>query len=114
MRAALLKFYNKNEVKVGWHDLRRAYPSIYLDGAKIKVNINWWDHVMRWLVTVISWGIGVYAIFVLVAAAIIRVENQLHFFGLSIVAIFLLMLALFFSCLNWPYHSARKIFAEQD
>ncbi|WP_022966491.1 hypothetical protein [Denitrificimonas caeni] len=114
MRSALLKFYNKNQAEIGWHDLRRAYSSIYLDGTKVKVNIKWWEHPMRWLVTAISWSIGAYAIFVLIVAAVARTENQLHFFGLSIMAIFLLVLALFFSSLNWPYHSARKVLAGQN
>ena len=109
MRSALLKFYSKNQSKIGWQDLRRAYPSIYLDGTKVKAKIKWWEHPMRWFVTFTSWGVGVYATVVVVAAAVSRPENQLQFFGLSIMAILLLALALFFSTLNWPYHSARKV-----
>lgn len=109
MRAAMLKCFKKNENEIGWHDLRRAYPYIKLDERVLKVSLRWWDHVMRWLVTGLSWLMGAYAILVLVVAVVSRAEDQLQFFGLTIMAIFLLALAVFFSTLNWPFHSARKI-----
>lgn len=58
MRSALLEFYNKNQSKIGWHDLRRAYPYIYLDGTKVKAKIKWCEHPSRWFVTFTSWSVG--------------------------------------------------------
>ena len=114
MRSALLGFYSKNQKKVGWHDLRRAYTYIYLDGTNVKVNIKWWQCPMRWVVTFISWSISLYAFVFLVGGVLKMTANPLHFYGLSIMAFFLLVLAMLFSSLNWPYHSARKISEGQN
>lgn len=110
MRSALLKFYKKHQRSLGWHDLRRAYPNIRLDGSKIAANLNWTDHAFRWLVSGLCYVVGAYALFVIgFATAISSQLSRLEFFGLTVAALVLLMVAVFFSSLNWPYHSTRRV-----
>lgn len=109
MRSALLKFYNKHYNSIGWNDLRRAYPYIQKDSPSIKVHLPFISHLGRWAVTCLSWFIGLYALLVILVAFISKTENQLQFFGLTFLSLALLGAAMFFSSINWPFHSAVKI-----
>ncbi|WP_010484940.1 hypothetical protein [Pseudomonas sp. S9] len=110
MRHALMKFHKKNQRKIGWHDLRRAYPNITLAGSAISVRLRLVDHILRWAVTVLCYMVSAYALFVILYAVVNMSSGRfVDFIALSIGALLLLVIALFFSCLNWPYHSARRI-----
>ncbi len=109
MRAALLKFYQKHQSIVGWHDLRRAYSYIKSDGSSIKVTLSLGSHIGRWTVTTLSWFIGLYALLIIVIAFISKTDNQVQFFAFTFLAMALLVAAMLFSSMNWPYHSAIKI-----
>lgn len=109
MRSALLKFYQKHQDVIGWHDLRRAFPYTRPCGTSIKVKISWYNHLSRWSVTLLSWFMGLYSILIIAVTFISKTDNGLQFFALTGLSVFLLITALFFSTLNWPYHSAIKI-----
>ena len=110
MREALIKFHKKHQRKIGWHDIRRAYSNITLTGTKISAKLQWYEHIMRWIVTILCYLVGAYAIFVMIYAGLnIDSSNSLTFLGLTLLALLLLVTAVVFSSLNWPYHSARKI-----
>lgn len=111
MRSALLKFYQKHQDVIGWNDLRRAFPFTRLCGSSIKVEISWYNHISRWSVTLLSWFMGLYSLLIITVTFLSKTENQLQFFALTALSTFLLVTALFFSSLNWPYHSAVKIHA---
>lgn len=110
MREALIKFHRKHQRKIGWHDIRRAYPYITLSGSKVSAKLKWHDHLMRWLVTSLCYLVGAYSLFVIIYAVFTRSANDtLSFLGLTLAALLLLLTAVIFSSLNWPYHSTRKI-----
>ncbi|MGP0171434.1 hypothetical protein ACSVIJ_06070 [Pseudomonas sp. NCHU5208] len=110
MREALIKFHKKYQRKIGWHDIRRAYSNISLTGTKISAKLEWHEHIMRWIVTTLCYLVGAYAIFVMIYAGFnIDSSNSLTFLGLTLLALLLLVTAVVFSSLNWPYHSTRKI-----
>lgn len=109
MRAALLKFYQKHQSTIGWHDLNRAYSYIKPDGSSIKVELSLGSHVGRWAVTGLSWFIGLYAILIIILAFLSKADNQIQFFALTSLSVALLVAAMLFSSMNWPYHSAVKI-----
>jgi len=109
MRASLLKFYQKHQRQVGWHDLRRAYSYIKPNEPSIKVELSIGDHIGRWAVTGLSWIIGLYALLIIVLAFISKAENQIQFVALTALSVALLFAAMLFSSMNWPYHSALKI-----
>lgn len=110
MRAALIKFHKKHQRELGWHDLRRSYPKINLVDQKITANLSWIDHILRWFVSGLCYCIGAYAIFV-IAVAIFSLSqlDRGKFFGLTFGALVLLMSAVFFSSLNWAYHSTCHV-----
>ena len=109
MRIALLKFHNKYSKEIGWHDLKRSYPYIKPDGSSIKIELSWGSHVGRWAVTGLSYFIGLYSILIIILAFLSKTDNQLHFFSLTFLSIILLVTAVLFSTINWPYFSAVKI-----
>ncbi|QYJ69725.1 hypothetical protein K0H59_11725 [Shewanella sp. FJAT-51649] len=110
MREALIKFHRKHQRKIGWHDIRRAYSNITLSGTKISASLQWHEHLMRWIVTTLCYLVGAYALFVMVYAVLtISSGNTLTLLSLTLAALLLLVTAVIFSSLNWPYHSARKI-----
>lgn len=109
MRAALLKFYQKHQNTVGWHDLKRAYSYIEPDGSSIKVALSLSSHIGRWSVTVLSWLIGLYALLIIVVAFLSKADDQVQLFSLTFLSMALLVAAMLFSSMNWPYHSAIKI-----
>lgn len=110
MRCALIKFQKKHQRNLKWSQIRRAYPNINLNDGKIEVDLPLKDHVLRWLVTILCWLVGIYATIV-IALAIYGVSelSTLQFFGLTTAALILLLTAMLFSSLNWPYHDAKKI-----
>lgn len=110
MREALIKFHKKNQRKIGWHDLRRAYPNIILTGSTVSVRLSLIDHVLRWAVTILCYIVSAYALFVILYAVVTMSSGRfVDFIALSIGALVLLVITLFFSSLNWPYHSTRRI-----
>jgi len=109
MRTALLKFYQKHQNTVGWHDLKRADSYIKPDGSSIKVVLSLGSHIGRWAVTSLSWFIGLYALLIIVIAFISKTDNQVQFFALTFLSVALLVAAMLFSSMNWPYYSAIKI-----
>lgn len=110
MRGTLLKFYKKNQRVLGWHDLRRAYPNIRLVNSKITAQLSWLDHVFRWVVSGLCYVASVYALFVIgFAITTLGKLTKPQFFGLTVAALLLLLVAVFFSSLNWSYHSTRRV-----
>jgi len=110
MRSALLKFYKKHQRKLGWHDLRRSYANIKLEGTKVTAHLSWFDHALRWMVTGMCFVIGAYALFVMVyAILIVGTANRVQFFTLTAAALVLLLTTMFFSSMNWAYHSTRRV-----
>lgn len=110
MREALIKFHKKHQRKIGWHDIRRAYSNITLTGTKISAKLQWHEHIMRWIVTILCYLVGAYAIFVMIYAGFnLDSNNSITFLSLTLLALLLLVTAVVFSSLNWPYHSTRKI-----
>jgi hypothetical protein len=114
MRSALIKFYKKHQRELGWHDLRRAYPNIKLVGTKVTAQLQWFEHLLRWMVTGMCYLIGAYALFVMVYAIVVGSSNKAQFFALTLAALVLLLATMFFSSLNWAYHSTRRVIAAAD
>jgi len=112
MRSALFKFQKKHQKTISWRNLRLAYPNIGLNGPKLSATLKWYDHFFRWLVTVLSFLVGSYAVLVIVLAIAYKADDPKQLFVLTIAAFVLLVAALLFSSQNWPYHSTRKIIAE--
>jgi len=110
MRSALLKFYKQYQRQIGWYDLRRSYTNIKLDGAKITAHLSWFDHALRWMVTGMCYMIGAYALFVMVyTILVVGTANKAQFFALTAAALVLLLATVFFSSMNWAYHSTRLV-----
>lgn len=109
MRTALLKFYQKHQRNIRWHDLRRAYPHIKPDGSSIKIELSWGNYISRWAVSGLSWLIGLYALLIIILAFLSKAESQFQFFTLTLLSASLLVAAMFFSTINWPFNSAVKI-----
>ncbi len=109
MRSALLKFYQKHQNDISWYDLKIAYSLYKLDGSKIKIILNWKNHLGRWSVTILSWFVSLFALLVIVIAFFTYTENQLKFVGLTFSSLLLFVGALLFSSLNESYHSVKKI-----
>ena len=113
MRRALLKFYENHQHQLDWNDLRRAYPSIKLIDTTIIAKLGLFDHILGWVIIVICCLTGAYASFVMLYAmyAIMAVSttNKSQFFGLIAAAFALLLATIFFSSMNWAYHSTRRI-----
>ncbi|KQX91193.1 hypothetical protein [Variovorax sp. Root473] len=110
MRIALVKFQKKHQREISWAQLRRAYTNIKLSDTKLEARLGWIDHAFRWFVTILCWATGGYALVVIGLAAYAGSQfGRLQFFGLTIVALMLLLAAMFFSSMNWPYHNTRAI-----
>jgi len=109
MRKNLIEFYQTHEGEISWHDLRIAFPYMNLDKGKIKINIKTQSILGRWLVSILSWLIGIYSVSIMLIAAYFEFTKQDGSFKLSAFALITLAAALGFSALNWPYHSAQKI-----
>jgi len=109
MRLALLKFYKKNSKNIDWYDLKIAYHLYELDGSKVKVVLNWKNHLGRWATTIMSHLIGLYALSIIIIAFLNHYENDLKFIVLTSVSLVLWVAALLFSSINWSYYSAKKI-----
>lgn len=110
MRDALITFHTKHQKEIGWHDLRRAYPNISIATGAIEVKISMIDHTFRWIVTTLCSLVGGYALYVLGYAIVLYdTKNPTDFLWLTFAALILLLSVLFFSSLNWAYHSAIKL-----
>ncbi len=109
MRSSLLKFYQKHQQKIGWHDIKRAYLYIKQDGTKIEISMSWTNHFGRWLITGLSWFVGFYSVMIIILAFLSRNDNSTQFILLTFWSVMLLGAAMLFSSINWPYHSAIKI-----
>lgn len=109
MRSTLLKFYQKHQDTIGWSDLKRAYSFIKPEGPSIRVKLSLGNHLGRWAVTSFSWFIGLYSLLIIILAFISKPESQLQFIALTFLSVALLVAAMLFSSMNWPYHSALKI-----
>lgn len=109
MRSALLKFYQNFQGKFGWQELKSAYPYMKLDGSIIKIRLHWTSHLWRWVVTCLSWFIGLYSLLIIVLVVFTKTDSKIQFFALTFLSVALLVTAMLFSSINWPYHSAIKI-----
>lgn len=111
MRSALLTFHAKHQRKVSLAQIRRAYPNIQLVGSsQITAKLDRFDHVSRWMVTGLCWLTALYAIFVMVTAALsMQSSSRMQFLTITIASLVLLFIAVMFSTLNWPYHNTRTI-----
>lgn len=109
MRIALLNFHQKYQNDIGWYDLKRAFPYINLNGSKVAITLTWQNHLGRFLVTGLSWFIGLYSGLIMVLAFLARNESPTQFTLLTFLSLILLGAAMFFSSINLPYHSANKI-----
>lgn len=109
MRTALVSFYEKYKNNIGWHNLKRAYDYIEINGSNIFIRLTLKNHIGRWFVTGLCSITGLYSLAMILLAFLSRSENQTQFFVLSSLSLVLLCTSLFFSIINWPYHSAKKI-----
>lgn len=110
MRNALIKFQRKHQRDLSWSQVRRAYVNVRLKGTKIVATLSWMDHAFRWFVTALSWIVGAYALFVIGLAALAGSEiGRWQFFALTAIALLLLLVAVLFSSMNWPYHNTRSV-----
>jgi VIT1/CCC1 family predicted Fe2+/Mn2+ transporter len=108
-RQTLIKFHQKYKSIIGWHDLRRASAYLGTDDSEIKVNLRWYNHLNRWVVTGLSYFIGGYSLIIIILAVLTKYNDQVQFIAFTFLSVMLLFSALFFSSINWPYHSAVKI-----
>lgn len=110
MRNALIKFQRKHQRDITWSQIKRAYPNIRLIGTKVVATLGLFDHVARWLVSILCWLVGAYALFV-ISLATYGVFNgsTIQFIGLTVAAFLLLLAAVLFSSMNWQYHNTRTI-----
>jgi len=110
MRNALLKFQRKHQREISWAQVRRACINIKLRGSKLEAKLGLLDHIFRWFVTTLCWLVGAYALFVIGLAVYAGSQiGRPQFFGLTAVALVLLLVAMFFSSMNWPYHNTRTV-----
>jgi len=94
----------------GGTSLRRSYPNIRLVGTKVTAQLRWFDHMLRWMVTGMCYVIGAYALFVMAYAIfVVGTANKVQFFALTAAALVLLLATMFFSSMNWAYHSTRRV-----
>ncbi|MBK7502208.1 MAG: hypothetical protein IPI14_05820 [Polaromonas sp.] len=110
MRSALIKFHKKHQRDIKWIHIQRAFFNIKLNGAKIEAHLNLFDHIQRWLVTIVSITTGTYSIFMIGVAVIYSKDLALkQFLGYTTGALIILILSVYFATLNWPYHATKKI-----
>lgn len=109
MRVALLEFYKKYQGAVRWHDLKRAYTYIRLDGSIVTIKLSFFSRFGSWVVNALSCLVGLYALLIIVLAVLYKMDEQVEFFILTFMSIGLLVAALLFSTMNWPYYSAIKM-----
>lgn len=111
MRSALIKFHRKHQRELTWPQLRRAYPNITLQsGTQIVATLKVWDHVFRWMVTLMAWSAGFYALVVIaVVTYTAPTIAPLQYFGFTALALTLLLVAVLFSTMNWAYHNTQKV-----
>jgi hypothetical protein len=115
MRNALIKFQRKHQRDLSWSQVRRAYVNIRLKGTKIVATLSWVDHAFRWLVTALCWLVSAYALFVIGFAVLAGSEiSRRQFFALTATALLLLLTAVLFSSMNWPYHNTRTVMRLSD
>lgn len=108
-RLTLIEFHTKHKSKIGWHDLRRAYPYLVFDKSTIDINLQWFNHLSRWFVTLFSYLIAAYSLLIIIIAFLTKYNDQMQFFAFTFLSVILLFSALIFSSINFPYHSAVKI-----
>lgn len=110
MRIGLLELHKKHVQIFNWTHIRRAYPYIRLKEGHITIEVRWHDHALRWIVTALSIFAASYSILVILIAVLSRSKaNSLQFLGLMGSSLLLLVAAMCFASLNWPYHAARRI-----
>ena len=110
MRSALIKFHKKHQRDIKWIHIQRAFFNIKLNGAKIEAHLNLFDHIQRWLVTIVSITTGTYSIFMIGVAVIYSKDLALkQFLGYTTGALIILILSVYFATLNWSYHATKKI-----
>lgn len=110
MRNALIKFQKKHQRDLSWSQVRRARVNIRLQGSKIVATLGWIDHAFRWFVTALCWLVGAYAlVFIGIATFTGSITDRKQFFILTAMALALLLIAVVFSSMNWPYHNTRTI-----
>ena len=115
MRNALIKFQRKHQRDLSWSQVRRAYVNIRLKGTKIVAKLSWLDRALRWFVTALCWLVGAYSLFVIGFAIFTGSEvSRTQFFTLTVTAMLLLLVAVLFSSLNWPYHNTRTVIKLSD
>ena len=110
MRNALIKFQRRNQRELSWSQIRRAIVNIQLNGSKVEARLGLVDHFFRWFVTCLCWSVGAYALFVITLTIVASAEiERKQFFTLTVIALLLLLFAVLFSSMNWPYHNTRTV-----
>ncbi len=109
MRITLQNFQKPHENEISWIDLKRAYHFIKPEGDPFKIRLSFFSHFGRWLVTGLSWLVGIYSVVIMFMALWTKINEPLQYISLTALSVMLLFTALVFSSLNWPYHRAVKI-----
>jgi len=110
MRSGLIALHERYQDKFTWVHIRRAYPYLRLIEEQIAVEVRWFDHALRWVVTALSFFTGVYSLIAIVVATITHKGlGTYQFLGMTVFSFLLLGGAVYFAALNWPYHAACRI-----
>lgn len=110
MRSALIKFHKKHQRDIKCIHIQRAFFNIKLNSSKIEAHLNLFEHIQRWLVTIVSAITGSYSIYMIGLAIYYSKEIALRqFLGFTVAALILLILSVYFATLNWSYHATKKI-----
>lgn len=110
MRSALIKFHKKHQRNIKWIHIQRAFFNIKLNGSKIETHLNLFEHIQRWLVTIVSAITGSYSVYMIGVAIFYSKELALNqFLSFTTAALILLILSVYFATLNWSYHATKKI-----
>lgn len=110
MRSALIKFHKKHQRNIKWIHIKRAFFNIKLNGSKIEAQLNLFEHIQRWLVTIVSAITGSYSVYMIGVAVFYSKELVLNqFLSFTTAALILLILSVYFATLNWSYHATKKI-----
>ena len=110
MRTGLIAIHEQHQDKITWVHIRRAYPYLRLMQGHVAVELRWFDHALRWLVTTLSFFTGAYSLLAIAVAVIGHKElGMSKFLGMTIFSFLLLGAAVYFAALNWPYHAALRV-----
>lgn len=105
MRGALLRFHGKNQSRIGWHDLRRAYSKIRLINGGIFIKLSWGDHFLSWCINILFFLLFSHACLSLLNYSINGVPSYISvpIFLVQVIGSFVVSFG------NLGYYSAKKI-----